>query len=155
EGLRVGQPSISKAIRALEEELGVVLFERHKRGMTLTPAGERIRELANRIFEDVSRIATFAEEERGVLRGDLAIGANEHVASYLLPGPISSLRASPPALIPRVFTGPAHLLVREIVEGRYELGLFFRTEKDARVDRVVVARVPCKLVVARSKAKDP
>lgn len=152
--LRVGQPSISKSIRALEEELGVVLFERHKRGMTLTGAGERVRELATRIFEDVSRIASFADEERGILRGDVVIASNEHVASYLLPDVVASLRTAHPALVPRLFTGPASLLVREIVEGRCELGLFFKVEKDPRIERIVLARVPCQLVVARGKAKD-
>lgn len=152
--LAVGQPSVSKSIQAFEAELGVILFERHKRGMSLTATGERIFSVAQNVFDRVAEMASLVEEERAELRGDLVVAGNEHVVSYLLPEVVCDLRASHPALIPRLLSGPAHLLLREIIEGRAELGLFFKVESSSLVDRMTLAEVPCQLVVKTGLARE-
>lgn len=54
QALYLAQPSLSEAIRRLEEELGVVLFERSGRGLVPTPAGRALVEPARRIVADAS-----------------------------------------------------------------------------------------------------
>lgn len=151
--LGVGQPAVSKAMAAFEKELGVVLLERHKRGTSLTPAGARVFEIATRIFADVAEVRAVAESERDSLRGDLVVAANEHVVTHLLPSVVAGLRAAHPELVPRLHSGPADLLLREIATGRAELGLFFKVPERANVDRTVLARVPCRLVAARGMGR--
>ena len=53
----VSQPALSVAIQKLEEELGTRLFERGKSEVTVTPVGARIAEQAQRVLEEVTRIA--------------------------------------------------------------------------------------------------
>ena len=56
ENLYMGQPNLSRAIRELEEELGITIFNRSSRGMTITPEGEEFLSYAHRILEQVSEV---------------------------------------------------------------------------------------------------
>jgi LysR family transcriptional regulator, nitrogen assimilation regulatory protein len=64
--LHISQPPLTRKVRALEEELGVELFERGARGMRPTPAGEVLLDRARVILADVERVA---EEARALARG--------------------------------------------------------------------------------------
>jgi DNA-binding transcriptional LysR family regulator len=153
--LGVGQPAISKAIATMERELGVALFERHATGVVLTEVGEQIFSVSSSVFENLARIQEVVEAGRGALKGELSVTSNEHVASYLLSEVIKTMRADHPMLTTRVSTGPAQLLIRELLEGRAEFGLFFKVDEHAAVDRMVLASVPCQFVVKAGSARDP
>ncbi len=56
ENLYMGQPNLSRAIRELEEELGITVFNRSSRGMTITPEGEEFLSHAHRILEQVNEV---------------------------------------------------------------------------------------------------
>jgi len=82
----VAQPTLSVAVKKLEEELGVLLFERGGGGeVTVTPAGERVAEQAARIFELVDGIKDLAAGARDDLAGSLRLGVIYTIAPYLLP----------------------------------------------------------------------
>jgi Transcriptional regulator len=87
----VSQPALSVAIQKLEEELGVILFERGKNEVSLTPIGERLVELAHKVVEDAANIKTIAQAGQNQLDGLLKLGVIFTVAPYLLPDLISSL----------------------------------------------------------------
>lgn len=67
-------PAVSAQIKALEEELGVMLFERSSRGMALTPAGERLAEEARRTLDAAQRLRHAAAQIRGEVQGVLRMG---------------------------------------------------------------------------------
>lgn len=67
-------PAVSAQIKALEEELGVQLFERSSRGMALTAAGERLAEEARRTLDAAQRLRQAAAQLRGEVRGVLRMG---------------------------------------------------------------------------------
>lgn len=99
EACHVAQPTLSVAIKKLEEELGVMLFERGGGGdITVTPAGERVAEQAARIFELVDGIKDLAAGARDDLVGSLRLGAIYTIAPYLLPRLIPVLHQSAPQM---------------------------------------------------------
>jgi DNA-binding transcriptional LysR family regulator len=72
--LAVAQPAVSRAIQALEEELGVVLFERLPRGVRLSPAGQRYRSEIEKILADLVYAAKIAKGESNATREPLKAG---------------------------------------------------------------------------------
>ncbi len=104
----VSQPTLSVAVRKLEDELGVAIFERHQHDITVTPIGERIVEQAQRVLEQAGAIKVIAEEGRNQLLGELRLGVIYTVGPYLLPRLIPELRQRAPNLTPIIdedFTG--------------------------------------------------
>lgn len=81
----VSQPTLSVAVKRLEDELGVTLFERSRNEITLTPIGERIVYQAQRVLTETDTIRDLAKSGRNELSGPLRIGAIYTVAPYLLP----------------------------------------------------------------------
>ncbi len=153
--LRVGQPAISRAVRQLEEALGVTLIERGKgRRVQLTEVGRAVHVRCEIAFRELAEVSEIASETRREPRGELLVAANEHVAIHFLPPLLSALRREMPRVVPRVFTGPAHLLMPKIAESSVELGLFFHLAEDARLERIVLRKEPCKIVVAAACAND-
>lgn len=74
ETLHVAQSALSRQIRVLEDDLGVVLFNRVDRGVTLTEAGERLRDRATALLKDFHRLRHEASGESAVPQGDLSVG---------------------------------------------------------------------------------
>ena len=98
ERCHVSQPTLSIAIRKLEEELGVPLFERAKQSVTLTPLGQKTLALAVQVIEQIARIKDLAASDRDQLSGPLALGTLPTVGPYLLPQFIPLLQELAPDL---------------------------------------------------------
>jgi LysR family hydrogen peroxide-inducible transcriptional activator len=94
----VTQPALSLAIRKLEDELGVQLFERSRVEVSLTPVGARIIEQAQRVLEEAGRIPEIAHQGRDQLSGTLKLGLIYTVAPYLLPELIPVLHRKAPQM---------------------------------------------------------
>lgn len=86
EQCHVAQPSLSQQIMKLEGELDERLFERTKRDVALTPAGELFRAHAERVLDELELARDRVSEIRGLVRGRVALGALPTVAPYFLPG---------------------------------------------------------------------
>ena len=85
EQCHVSQPSLSQQIQKLEEELDQRLFDRMKRAVKPTPAGEAFLPHAIRILEEADAAKREATDARHLLRGALSLGALPTIAPYLLP----------------------------------------------------------------------
>lgn len=94
----VSQPSLSVAVRKLEDELGVAIFERRSNDIALTPIGALIVEQANKVFEDARRITEIARQGQDPLSGPLRLGVIYTIGPYLLPDLISRMSASTPQM---------------------------------------------------------
>jgi LysR family hydrogen peroxide-inducible transcriptional activator len=94
----VSQPTLSVAVKKLEDELGVTLFERSSGDVSLTANGERIVEQAQRVLEEVSVVKQLAEQGKDPLAGTLRLGVIYTISPYLLPHLIPQLRAHAPQM---------------------------------------------------------
>jgi LysR family hydrogen peroxide-inducible transcriptional activator len=93
----VTPPALSAQISGLEEDLGVVLFERSRRGVVVTAAGEPVVRAAREALRAVDAVNGVARE-RSPLAGDLHLGVIPTVAPYLLPRGLGRVREARPEL---------------------------------------------------------
>lgn len=89
----VSQPALSVQIKALEEAMGGVLFERQARDILLTPLGRDVLDRASQILDAAGKLNQFARDHSGGHRS-LSVGIIPTVAPYLLPGVLAGLRAA-------------------------------------------------------------
>jgi LysR family hydrogen peroxide-inducible transcriptional activator len=117
----VSQPTLSVAVKKLEEELGVTLFERGPGEVTLTPGGQSIVEQAQRVLEEASRIREIAAAGRDPLAGPLRLGAIYTIGPYLLPKLIPILRKSAPAMQLLIQENFTHRLAESLKSGEVDV----------------------------------
>ncbi len=94
----VSQPSLSAAVKNLEDELGVLVFERGKGEVLVTPIGEEVVAQARRALDEAARVKAVAAQGRHPLEGPLRLGVIHTVAPYLLPELVTALRRSAPGM---------------------------------------------------------
>ncbi|WP_130472215.1 hydrogen peroxide-inducible genes activator [Candidatus Magnetaquicoccus inordinatus] len=94
----VSQPSLSVAVKALEEELGVPLFERGRGEIKVTRQGQRVLEQMRTALEEVEQIRRLARSGLDPLTGSLRVGAIFTVGPYLYPGLSAAFHAQAPRM---------------------------------------------------------
>ncbi len=94
----VSQPTLSVAIKKLEDELEVQLFERGNVEVSITPVGERIVEQAQRVLEESATIREIAKEGKDPRNGPLRLGVIHTIGPYLLPGLVPAMLKAVPQM---------------------------------------------------------
>lgn len=98
------QPTLSRQVSALEEDLGVTLFERAGRAMSLTTAGTDLLEHVRAMGEAATRISLSASGQAQGVEGKVAITATSALATYYLPPILKQIRLAAPKLQVDVIT---------------------------------------------------
>ncbi len=123
EALRVSQPSVSVAVKKLEERLDTQLFHRHARGVKLTPAGERLLSRAR----EAGRALDAARDEIDSLqtepRGSFVLGCHESLGTYVLPGFMGRFLERYPDIQIALHNANSKNIEDAIVERTVDLGL--------------------------------
>jgi len=88
----ISQSALSMAVRKLEDDLEVLLFERNKSGIRMTQMGEQIIAQAQRVVAQADAITALAAADKNQLAGELKVGAIFTLGPYLLPQLIPSLK---------------------------------------------------------------
>jgi len=96
--LGMAQPTLGRQVDGLEQELGIVLFERVGRGLTLTPSGLELLEHVREMGEAAGRVSLTALGQSQALEGTICISASETYAAVLLPQIIAKLRKLEPGI---------------------------------------------------------
>ncbi|MGO1693896.1 MAG: LysR substrate-binding domain-containing protein [Marinobacter sp.] len=96
ERCHVSQPTLSVAVKKLEDELGVPLFERSKSSIRVTETGQRIVEQAQRVLDQVGVIRDMAQDGKSQLNSPLKVGAIYTIGPYLFPHLLPELRRAAP-----------------------------------------------------------
>lgn len=96
--LGLTQPTLGRQVTALEEELGLALFERTGRAMALTDAGRDLLRDARAMGEAANRITLLAEGRAHALEGQVKVTASDMTSAYILPDLLVQLRNIAPRL---------------------------------------------------------
>lgn len=143
--LEISQSAVSRAIAALEEELGVPLLARGRFGARLTPVGERVAHHAQDIVKLRERIDLEAEKAKGLNGGRLRIASFRSAATHLLPSRIAQFRERFPEVEVSLTELDPNGVEQVLREGQADIGLVplprseeFETWEIARDDYVVL-----------------
>ncbi len=128
--LHLTQSAISHAIKALEQEVGVALFERVGKRVFLTQAGEQLRPIAERILRDM-RDARIAMEEIGAWgKGRLRVGASVTTCQHLLPTVLREFRQSFPECALRFEPGDGPRMLEFLRINRVDLAVMLEPDAE-------------------------
>jgi LysR family hydrogen peroxide-inducible transcriptional activator len=98
EKCHVSQPTLSVALKKVEQRHGVILFERSSAEVRLTPIGQQVATQAERVLEEFGKLKEIATQGKDPLVGPLRLGVIYTIAPYLLPRLIPALHARAPRM---------------------------------------------------------
>jgi len=117
----VSQPTLSVAIKKLESELGISLFERSKNAVTVTPLGEGVVHEAQVILENVRSLQDIAAGGKDQLKGPLKIGAIFTIGPYLFPHLIPQVQQLAPDMPLYIEESYTKVLRQKLREGELDV----------------------------------
>lgn len=141
------QPAISQAIRRLEEEIGVPLFDRSSKDGTLTDAGHVLLKYAHQILNHRRDAHEAIKELKGLHRGKVTFSANEYTVTYLLPL-ISSYRARHPHVKIEVRRAMASRIPSEVLAREVDIGIVSFRSSDPTLKAIPVGSDQIALIVS-------
>ena len=145
----VTQPALSSQIQALEEGLGVRLFERSRRGVRLTRAGRGVIAGARDVLARLDALVEAACEARAPLCGPLHLGVIPTVAPYLLPGWLPRVREAHPELRLFLHEDRTASLLERLRAGELDLLLLALPLDEPDVETLPIFREPFVLATPR------
>ena len=142
EKLHISQPPLSTQIRALEEELGVVLLRRTRRHVSLTRAGKAFLQDARQILQRADQaVLTARRAERGEI-GELAVGFIS-VADYnLLPVVLREFRRQYPMVTLSLKESTTDAQIADLIDGRIDVGLLLPPVAESAIESEPILREP-------------
>ncbi len=124
EALYTSQPGVSKQIKLLEDELGVIVFERSGKRLTaITEPGKRVLEIAERIMHDAKNIKRVGEEFAGGDTGSLVIATTHTQARYALPSVVKAFVERHPNVRLSMHQGSPPQIAEWTVKGEADIAI--------------------------------
>ncbi|PON10581.1 hypothetical protein C2W62_49320, partial [Candidatus Entotheonella serta] len=116
-------PSISMQIKALEEELGEPLFERHRKGVRLTTAGEVLYRHVQSVFAGLEEAKSEIAGLEQLLRGHITVGTSDTNCTYILPDVIREFRVQYPEVRIDIRNNKSSVILQLVLENEVDFGL--------------------------------
>lgn len=138
--LHTSQPGVSKQIRLLEAELGVIIFERHgKRVAAITEPGRVVLEIAERMLGEAANLKRAGEEFANETSGRLRIATTHTQARYVLPKTVAAFKRKHPGVQLSIHQGNPTQICEQVLAGEADFAI--ATEAIAEYESLV--SLPC------------
>jgi DNA-binding transcriptional LysR family regulator len=147
ERLHVAQPVVTRGLRELETVLGVELFERRPRGVTLTIYGEAFVDHARTVLAEIRQAGRHVSELSEGSRGRVVVGNHLAGANVLLPKAIGRLKRLNPNISVVVREATPDRLLEDLLTGDVDLVVGRLTGDDDRMTRIRLYDEPVRVVV--------
>ena len=119
----VTQPTLSMMIRALEDELGIKIFDRSRQPVVPTEAGEVVIAQAKIIVQEAERMKEIIHELKGEIKGELKLGIIPTVAPYLLPLFLNSFLKKYPLLKIKITELTTQQIIEKLKNHHLDVGI--------------------------------
>ena len=162
EELHMTQPAVTFQVRQLEEYFNTRLFDRTHNKVNLTPAGERVSEFAERIFDLYSEMENTVRDLTGEISGALTIGASTTIAEYMLPALLGEFKNQYPDINLRLKVSNSEGIVSMVEHNVIDLGVVESQVNNKNLivevchnDQLVVVAAPDHELVKRGTKVSP
>lgn len=142
ETLAITSTALNRRLLALEEELGVPIFERLPRGVRLSPAGELLIQHIRAQISDLERLKSHIADLSGERRGHVRIACSQALLPYFLPEQIAIYRASHPLVTFSVLRRDRAAAEQALVDHSVDLALVFEPVRLSEFQVLATARQP-------------
>jgi DNA-binding transcriptional LysR family regulator len=149
ERLHIAQPSVSQQVRRLEDELGVRLFERNRRGVTLTPAGAVLLDEARLTLAQAARAAERAREAGAGERGRLRVNLTRSSPGGLAGEIVDAYRARYPEVQLELDVGQTSTHAEQLRRGTIDIAFVRPPLLDSELEEIELGREPLVCVLPR------
>jgi len=140
--LEVSQPSVSAAIAELEQMLGITIFVRHHaKGVTLTPAGQRLIHGAKLLLKHAEEFSKTAEALSDIERGEITIGCCPAFAARFMPSLMLKFSEQHPMIALHLQEGDHEPLMRDLAQGRIEMAISYNDNVPSGFDTRLLLRL--------------
>jgi LysR family hydrogen peroxide-inducible transcriptional activator len=119
----VTQPTLSMQIQKLEEELGVIIFDRNKKPIKITEIGRKIIDQAKTIVNESARINDLVQQEKGYIGGEYKLGIIPTLVPTILPMFLKTFTKKYPKVNLEVIEIPTEQMIEELIEGKLDAGI--------------------------------
>jgi len=123
--INISQSALSRSVALLEQSEGVLLFDRSKKGVALTPKGHEVFLLCEQLFRTEKEIENLCRGAQEKCEGPLRFAASDHVVNDYLLKPIHEFRRQYPAVIPSIRSGTPDEIINALLTTDCEFGLLF------------------------------
>jgi DNA-binding transcriptional LysR family regulator len=131
--LSISQSSVTEAVRALEDDLGVILFDRQARGLLITHKGSAFLRHARQILADVATARTAFRDEAETATGRLSLGVTSLVAGYVLSDILSRFRRAFPQVDLNVIEDNGDYLQHLLIGGELDVAVLLTSSVKDRM----------------------
>jgi len=119
----VTQPTLSMQIQKLEDELGVIIFDRNKKPIKVTEIGKKIIDQAKTIVNESARINDLVQQEKGYIGGVYKLGIIPTIVPTLLPMFLKNFIKKYPDVQLEIFELPTAQMIEQILDGKIDAGI--------------------------------
>ncbi|MBN8957510.1 MAG: LysR family transcriptional regulator [Rhizobiales bacterium] len=147
--LRISQPGLSRIIQQAEALLGLKLFERRTRGVSLTEAGREFIPAAERLLEELSQQSRRARALDGEMHGQLIISCLMSISHRLLPEALVAFRKQHPKMYVQIKEGLASAVHEDVRSGIADFGIGNATGLGESIVADSITQEPCYVVLPR------
>jgi DNA-binding transcriptional LysR family regulator len=160
ESLHMTQPAVTFQVRQLEEQFNTRLFDRTHNRISLTEAGQRVFEFADRIFDLYAEMENAVRDMTGEISGMLVIGASTTIAEYMLPSLLGDFKKQYPDINVHLKVSNSDGIVSMVENNDIDLGVVEApvmnknlVVEECRKDRLVAIVPPQHALVAEESVK--
>ncbi|MGE6536291.1 LysR family transcriptional regulator [Bacillus luti] len=147
EKLNISQPSLSQQIRALEHEVGMPLFDRIGKKISLTEAGKILLLHTKTIFHEIEQARSAIQDLNGLQHGSLTIGSLLTVVNYLLPPTILNFNKLYPNIELSVLGLRTGDIREKLLQNELDIGITFLPVQDKEIVSIPLYKSELTLVV--------
>jgi len=134
----VTQPTLSMQIQKLEDELGVIIFDRTRKPIKITEIGKKIIEQAKIIVNESGRINDLVQQEKGYIGGAYKLGIIPTIVPTLLPMFLKTFLKKYPEVQLEVIEIPTEQMVEAILEGKIDAGIAATPLEEPKIEEKVL-----------------